>query len=432
MKRVLIVAPHFPPVNAADMHRVRVSLPHFEAFGWTPHVLTVSAHCQEMPVEPRLMDTVPRGVPITATRAFSPRWTRRLGIGSVALRAFPHLYRAGRDLIRRESIDLVFFSTTAFPVMALGRIWKRQLGVPYVLDIQDAWLSEYYDDKPASSRPPKYAMARALHAVLEPYTMRAVDGLVAVSPAYLQTLRKRYPWISADMCRTVPFGAADDDFRVAASQPWQNPVFDPADGHVHLVSVGRGGDDMRLAATILFRAVKQITTPRVRASFVGTDYAHSRRTIAPVAESEGIGSLVTEQPARVPYFDGLRLLRDAHAIVILRSDDPDYSPSKVYPCILARRPIVAVMHASNPAADLVARMEAGIVVRFEGPADVERAVAELAGQLAALLPRLPFEPTVDWRAFEPFSAREVTREQCELFDASVAHRTITAGVPCLG
>ena len=39
--RVLIVSPHFPPVNAPDHQRVRMSLPYLGEFGWEGHVLAV-------------------------------------------------------------------------------------------------------------------------------------------------------------------------------------------------------------------------------------------------------------------------------------------------------------------------------------------------------------------------------------------------------
>lgn len=437
MKRVLIVAPHFPPVDAADMHRVRLSAPHFASFGWQPFVLTVAPECLEMPVEPRLLETLPAGLPVTRTRALSTRWTRPFGIGTIGLRAFAHLYRAGARIIARESIDLVYFSTTVFPVMALGRVWKRRFGVPYVLDIQDAWLSEYYDDKPASERPPKYRWARALHATLEPFTMRTVDGLIAVSPAYLETLRRRYPWIRQDMCRTVPFGAAAEDFDIAAKLSAPAPA--RRDDTLHGVSVGRGGNDVRVAATILFRAVRELTSTgssrKVDLSFVGTDYAPphlARKTLTPIADAEGLGNHVSETPARVPYFEGLRHLRAADFLVLLGSDDPQYSPSKVYPYLLAKRPIVAVLHASSPVVDVLSRARAGVVVTFQDARDVPAVASALAAQLARLIPGLPCQPEIDESVLEPFSARELTRQQCEVFDALGRQRTAAVEVPCLG
>jgi hypothetical protein len=41
MKKVLIISPNFPPVNGADMHRIRQSLPYVRAWGWQPGVLAV-------------------------------------------------------------------------------------------------------------------------------------------------------------------------------------------------------------------------------------------------------------------------------------------------------------------------------------------------------------------------------------------------------
>jgi Glycosyl transferase 4-like domain len=436
MKRVLIVAPHFPPVDAADMHRARLSAPHFASFGWQPFVLTVAPECLEMPVEARLLDTLPPGLPVTRTGALPVRWTRPLGVGTVGLRALAPLYRAGARIIARESIDLVYFSTTVFPAMALGRLWKRRFGVPYVLDIQDAWLSDYYDDKPRSQRPPKYRWARALHATLEPFAMRKVDGLIAVSPAYLETLRRRYPWITDDMCRTVPFGATPEDFDLAASLA--PPAPSRRDDAIHGVSVGRGGDDTRVAATILFRALREVdrlASRPIDLSFVGTDYAPAhlaRKTLAPIAEAEGVGALVSETPVRVPYFDGLRRLRGADFLVLLGSDDPQYSPSKVYPYLLAKRPIVAVLHASSPVVGVLSRADAGVVVTFQDERDVPAVALALSARMNRLVPRLPFEPETDPSALEPYSARELTRQQCEMFDALVRQRPAAVEVPCPG
>jgi hypothetical protein len=36
MRTLLIVSPHFVPINAPDMQRVRMSLIYFAEFGWKP------------------------------------------------------------------------------------------------------------------------------------------------------------------------------------------------------------------------------------------------------------------------------------------------------------------------------------------------------------------------------------------------------------
>jgi glycosyltransferase involved in cell wall biosynthesis len=438
VKRVLIVSPHFPPVNAPDVQRVRMSLPYYPAFGWQPVVLTVRPEVQEDAQDAALVDTIPADVPVTRTGALPVGLTGTVGIRNVAMRAFLHLYRAGGRLIRRDEIDLVYFSTTMFVSMVLGRLWKRRYGTPYVIDLQDPWFSTYYDDKPASDRPPKYAAARRLHRVLEAWTMRRVDALITVSDAYATTLRARYPWITPEMCTTIPFGASELDFEVAERLAPARPA--PAGGtsRVRGVYIGRGGPDMAPALRILFTALRdgRASHPRfadVELAFVGTDYApagRARKTVEPVAAETGVAGQVTERTARVPYLEALAGLRQADFIVLIGSDDPQYSASKVYPCILARRPIVAVVHERSPIADVLRRTHAGVVVTFAGREDIAGPASRLAAAWAGVLDRLPAAPDTDWTAFAPYTARSLTERQCHVFDAAVRPRADHVPAPC--
>ena len=59
MRRTLIVSPHFPPTNAPDMQRVRMSLPYYAQNGWDVVVLAVAAKDVAATQEPELIATVP-------------------------------------------------------------------------------------------------------------------------------------------------------------------------------------------------------------------------------------------------------------------------------------------------------------------------------------------------------------------------------------
>ncbi len=428
MKQLLIVSPNFPPVSAPDLHRVRMSLPHFTKCGWAASVLAVGGLDGRL-LEPDLLGTVPAEVPVTSVRAWSPALTRWAGVNSLALRALLPLHRAGLRLIRSRRIDLVFFSTTMFPVMTLGRLWKAQTGVPFAVDMQDPWVNDYLEDHP-EAQPPKYRWARLLHRVLEPFTMRAVDGVMAVSPAYHATLRRRYPWIQEPMCRTIPFGVAEDDVRLAGKLGWQNPWFQSSDGQLHVVYVGRGGRDLETAATVLFRSLRQAVEagriPPVRVWCIGTDYAprgQGAATLLPVAVREGLGSSTLEVPERVPFFTALRLLQEAHLLAILGSNDSEYSPSKVYPYLLSGRPVIAILHKDSPAAAEMRRADVGPVITFGDRPALEDLAATLTSALPDLWARIsePRRPTADVVA--PFLAPELTRQQCALFDQIVAGRS---------
>lgn len=428
MKTVLIVSPHFPPVNAPDMHRVRMSLPYLERFGWRPVVLTFRPEDSESPVvEPLLLESLPEDLAVHREGALPAAWTRPFGIGNLVLRGAVALHRAGLELIRRERPDLVYFSTTQFASFPLGRLWKQRLGIPFVLDYQDPWR---YDDDDAGREkvPLKRRLARRLHGTLEPWTLRKVDGLIAVSPDYIRTLGRRYPWVADRPARVLPFGGEPRDMGVVDRHPQENPFFGRSARRFNGVYVGRAGSDMAPSLEVLFRATRSGLErrpelfSRVRLFFIGTDYARpeaARRTVRPVADRFGLGSMVEEHTDRIPYFQALQVLHDADFVVACGSDDPRYTASKIYPYILARRPLLAIFHENSSVVDVVSATRAGEIVPFR-PDEIATAAADASVRWERLLDALPFEPDVDWSAFQPYTAEEMTRRQCELFDEVLA------------
>jgi hypothetical protein len=423
LKNVLIVSPHFPPVDLPDMHRVRLSLPHFGEFGWQTSVLTVAPELVEGPREPRYAECLPGEDAIVLSGALPASWTRRAGLGNLGLRAFPFLYAAGSRLLARRSFDLVYFSTTVFTAVPLGRLWKRRFGVPFVVDMQDPWVNDYYRQHPDAARPPKFGIANRMHRVLEPWSMPAADGLIAVSASYIETLAARYPSLGQTPSMVLPFGAAPQDF-AGLREPRANAIFDPADGRIHAVYTGRGGEDMWTALRLLFTALQtglresRELFGRLRLHFIGTDYApagRARKSIEPLAQSMGVAEYVREHPQRIPYFDALQVLRDADMLLVAGSDDPQYTPSKLYPYILARKPLLAVLDARSGACETLRSTHAGRVVTFTEGASLLPVWRELLGDLSAA-------PPTDWQAFEQFTAREMTRRQCEFFERVVSLR----------
>ncbi len=89
MKNLLIVSPHFPPINAADHQRVRMALPWLREFGWEATVLAVEPEYVEGVRDECLVKTLPADIRVVRTGALSAKWTRWFGVGSLA-------YRAGR------------------------------------------------------------------------------------------------------------------------------------------------------------------------------------------------------------------------------------------------------------------------------------------------------------------------------------------------
>ena len=429
LRRVLIVAPHFPPVNAPDMHRVRMSLAHYRRFGWDPIVLTVDAARQPEPSDPLLMRTMPTDVPIVHTGAVPLLLTRLVGVGNVAIRAYANLRFAGLRIIRDAQVDLVFFSTTMFLCMPLGRVWRRKTKVPFVIDLQDPWASNYRSQEGA---PRKYGLARRIHARLEPWTMKRASGVIAVSPAYIDTIRLRYPWISEDTCATIPFGVALEDFAAAARV---QPAIRRDPMRLTGVYVGAGGPAMATSLRILFAAVRRLRAidpllaEKLRLAFIGTDYApkgRGRKTVEPLAAEAGITAQVTEQTDRVAYFVALQSMRVADFVLMIGSDDAQYTASKAAPCLASRRPIVAILHADSPGVALLEQSKNTTLVTFRTAADVDRAAETLAAAFPRVATLASQELDPETALLEPYTAKALTRTQCALFDRVMAREAKAA------
>jgi hypothetical protein len=430
--RVLIVSPHFPPINAPDHQRVRISLPYLQEFGWQPHVLTVDPDYVEGVYDPLLEKTIPDNVPITRTKALPLHHTKRLGVGNLGLRALPYLLQAGNQLLAQERFNLVYFSTTMFAAMALGPGWLKKFKVPYVLDFQDPWLSNYHQLQ-SSPQPPggrfKYGVAQLISQILEPQTVKSASQIISVSPAYPRVLRQRYSNLQEDQFTVLPFGAAEQDFTWASKLGVQQKVFKANDGKRHWVYVGRGGEDMAVALKGLFSAIQEMRAQdpevwqSIRLHFVGTSYAVGERavkTIEPIAHEFGLTDLVDEHLHRIPYFEALQVLVESDAILLIGSDDPGYSASKIYPCILAQKPTLAIFHQQSLVIDILKRCQVGRVIPFISNNTSQNLSKFIALQLHWLL-SLPkkYKPKTNWLEFQAYSAREMTRRQCDVFEKCI-------------
>jgi Glycosyl transferase 4-like domain len=435
-RRVLIISPYFPPINGADHQRIRMSLPYFGEFGWEPWILTVHPDCAEGVADPLLLKTVPAHIPVTQARALPTKLTKLIGLGTLGWRCLPDLSRTGDRLLATEKFDLIYFSTTVFLVMSLGTRWWQRFDIPFVLDFQDPWLSDYYKQASASVPPGgrwKYGFAQWVAQQLEPQAMRHVSQIISVSPAYPKTLQQRYPWLCTEQFTVLPFGAPTIDFEQLPNLNLQQSIFDPKDGNRHWVYVGRGGQDMALALRALFLAIRTerdrnpAPWQAVKLHFVGTSYAPKDRavkTIAPIAQELGVADLVTEHTDRIPYFEALQVLVDSDAILLLGSDDASYTASKLYPCILARKPILAIFHQQSSVVEILRDCQAGRSVTFSSTSQPQDLLPETTAQLDWLrsLPK-GYQPETNWPAFQPYTAREMTRKQCAVFDQSLHQQT---------
>lgn len=402
------------------MHRVRMSLPYFGHFGWHAEVVAVDEKYSEMLKDDLLLRSIPSNINIHYVGAFSKKWTSKLGLGSLALRSLWSYRKKVNKLLKQGHYDLIYFSTTAFPVCILGAYWEKKFGVPYVIDMQDPWHSDYYRDKPKDQRPPKYWFSYRLNKYLEPIAMKSVSGLISVSENYINDLKARYREIRNIPSQTITFGAFVPDLEVAESNKQLfAPLLDAQS--INVVYIGRGGNDMHRSVSMLFEALKRglKSEPKIfnklKVYFIGTSYAPNGRgkpTIQPLARQFGIDNHIVEITNRISYYHVLATLQQADALFIPGSDDPKYTASKIYPYLLTEKPILAIFNSKSPAMNVLNDYGVKFAYTYDATSDL---MIEVIDFLKKIVDGSLVRQIYNEAAIEKYSAENMTRLQCDLF-----------------
>ena len=419
--RVLMVSPHFPPDSSAGTHRVRLLAAHLARHGWEPTVLSVDPRDVPGRLDPTLEALVPAHVRVIHARAWPERWTRRIGIGDLGLRALPGLWRRAVRLLRREAFQAIYITTYPIYPALLGPALRRRFALPFVLDYQDPWVGAWgqtVGPGPHGEPDLKSRLSRLLATRLEPRVLADADAVTAVSAGTLDALRERTPARRHLPSAVIPIGGEPADFAHVTRRPRPHAFFDPTDGQIHGCVVGTllplGFETLRAVCLALadLRAERPLLGKALRLHFLGTSNRTdptARERARPVALEHGLDDCVTEVAPRLDYLDALTVQTQASFLLLLGSSEPHYTPSRLYPALLAKRPVLAAYHAASSAVEVLRRVARPPSVRLVTYDDRNRALSRVPA-LAAALGDLAAAPHFDPADIDPVALAEYGAE----------------------
>ena len=409
------------------MQRVRMSLPYFSELGWEVEVVMVHEKYSDLAKDEVLLQSIPSYIKIHKVQAFDKSWTSKFGLGSIALRSLWFYKRLVNKLLTQKKFDLVYFSTTQFPVCILGPYWKKKFNIPYVIDMQDPWHSDYYRDKPKKQRPSKYWFSYRMNKYLEPIALKKVDGLISVSDSYTRSLKAKYHDLQDVPQATITFGAFAPDIKIAEGVNKRfKPVLLP--DYINIVYIGRGGADMHRAIRPVFEALKvglikhRDSFNKIKFYFIGTSYAPMDKgtlSILPLAQQLGVEKNVIEITNRISYYHSLLTLRMADALFIPGSDDAQYTASKIYLYLLIQKPLLAIFNKSSNIIDVLKKSAENLdLLTFdEETTDLTEQLYEILGEWS----KRKFKVPKNRPGFQDFSAKNLTGKQVQLFNNAISY-----------
>ena len=338
-------------------------------------------------------------------------------------------------LLARERFDALFI--TIYPVYPalLGAALKAEFGVPFVLDYQDPWVGAWGESVgggPTARADWKSRASRRSAMWLEPLAVARGRRARRRVAGHARRHRRADPGGGAAAARRDPARIRAGRLRVAAPPIAACARFDPADGLVHLCYVGTllptGVDTLRLLLRALERARREDpAAARLRLHFFGTSNQSVADRVSRAADrtrvrrgGRGHRSAGTARLSRRAVRPDACVRRSCCSAAAERH----YTASKLYPALLAKRPILALFHeASSVVVDPARRGVRALGARrhLRRRAAPRRAVGEVACHLAALAASCAYNPAdVALDRAADVSARSLARQLAAVFDRVAA------------
>ncbi len=382
-------------------------------------MLRVDERYYAEPADPALAALVPADLEQVRTKAFPASLTRPIGIGDIGLRAWPHLAGALDRLIVAERPDVVLITGSPFYPLLVGRRARRH-GVPVILDFQDPWVSAHGGTmKPGS----KAWLAHRLAVALEPLAVRPAAFITSVSEVQNDDMAARYAWLDRGRMAAIPIGGDPEDFAALRARPVGGEgLLDPA--FINFTYVGTFLPRAAPLVERLFSALAEVRrespqlATRLRLNFVGTSNQPGGGDcrVLPLARAAGVEDLVRETPSRVPYLEALSLLANSAALLLIGSDEPHYTASKIYPALMSGRPWLSLFHSASSAHTILSQAGGGVAVAFSNARELEGSVPSLREALIALAADPQSLGAVRPDTIAPYTARAIAGRFAEIFN----------------
>lgn len=448
-RNVLLICYGFPPIGGGGVPRPLKMAKYLGEFGWKVHVLTVEPayhatldptllaqlppevqihRAKEMPLIPKrgaASAAAPAGASQTAEEASPPRQSLKAALKqqvvSILKQVKPYLLipddqilwlpnalKLGREIMRREKIDVIFSTSGPVTNHLVARKLASETGCKWVADFRDPWTQNMHTSG--------IAWRERLEERMETGVMSEADAITTVTATFAENFRKKHgAWIKRLELIYNGFDQADfEDLQPLHAVPEK----------FHAVYAGilyqKRNPRLLLEAIRELIDAKEVDENDLLLSFAGVfdypGYSENRDCVERLRLNQ-----IVRQMGNLPHKEALGLMKGADALLLIGDVSADagaYIPGKLYEYMGIGKPILALNKAGE-ATEIIEQFQLGQVADPLDKAAIKRAYLRLYREWKDRGVAADGQPDrgADFaERVKPYERREQARQLAQLMD----------------
>jgi hypothetical protein len=380
MKRLLMIAFHFPPLaGSSGIQRTISFARHLPRFGWEPLILTAHPRAYERVTDDQLKDVPSNAI---VERAFALDSSRHLAVKGryPAFAARPDRWIAwwlgavpkGLAMIRKYRPDALWSTYPIATAHKIGHTLHRLSGLPWIADFRDPMAQDGYPADPKTWQSFKE---------IEEAAVRSASFGVFVTPGSARLYRERYPDIPNARLAVIENGYDEENFAsLDGSACREGPLLPGTFTLLHSGIVYPSERD----PTRFFQALRRMMNAgslnpgelqvRLRAP------AHEAH-LAELIDTFRVAEIVELAPP-IPYRQALEEMMRADGLLVLQASNcNDQIPAKVYEYLRCKRPIIALTDPAGDTARLLRKAGIHNIAQLDSAEDIALALRRFLDQV---------------------------------------------------
>jgi hypothetical protein len=346
VKRVLMIAFHFPPMHgSSSIQRTLKFAQHLPQYGWEPLVLSAHPRAYSATRNDQMDASikVSRSFALDSGRhlAWRGRYPRWLATPDRWISWWLGAVPGALGLIRRYRPQLIWSTYPVATAHLIALTVRRLSGLPWVADQRDPMTDHGYPPDPRT---------RAVYAGIEARTASRCSRMVCTTPGAMSAYQQRFPELPAERFALIENGFDEQDFQSATPMPRDDQLFTLV--HSGVVYPAERDPQPLLRALALLQQAGRIGPRNFRLIFRASGHdAYLRERLQALQLSD----MVSLAPP-LPYHMALGEMLSADGLLLLQGVDCNAQiPAKLYEYLRAGRPILALTDERGDTAALLRR-----------------------------------------------------------------------------